>query len=247
MSEPLHVFVGFDSREALAFQACRNSIERNTICPLDILPLEQHDLRDAGFYSRNFIRRKDGQRIDTRDRKPFSTDFAFSRFLVPSLRLFRGWALFCDCDFVFTADIAELFDLADRRYAALCVKREHEPAEDVKMDGQEQTRYRRKNWSSLVLWNCAHPANRQLSARAVSTQPGWWLHGFNWLNDFEIGELPPTWNHLVGVQPKPAETPKGIHYTLGVPSMPGYEDCDFADLWRAERDGRPLPVTAQAA
>lgn len=246
MTEPLQVFVGFDAREQDAYWVCRRSIERRSSRPALLKRLDVHTQRQIGTYRREWLLRPDGQRIDTRDRKPFSTDFAFSRFLVPALCGLQGWALFCDSDFLFTADLAELFDLAEDRYAVMCVKHRHDPAEAVKMDGQEQTRYRRKNWSSLMLWNCAHWGNGALSLDTVNTRPGAWLHGFDWLDDSLIGDLPATWNHLVGVDPMPDETPNGIHYTLGVPSMPGYENCDFADLWRAERDGRPFPA-AEAA
>ncbi len=195
------------------------------------------------MYWRRWIRRADGQRIDTHDRKPFSTDFAFSRFLVPALSLYRGWALFCDGDFLFTADIANLFDLADDRYAVMCVKHDHVPSEGaVKMDGQEQTRYRRKNWSSLILWQCRHPANGSLSLECINKMPGQWLHAMEWLKDDMIGELPAMWNHLVGVSPPTSEMPCGIHFTQGIPTMPGYENCEFADLWRFERDSRRVPA-----
>lgn len=240
MIDPPVIYVGFDSREALAYSVCAESIRRRSSRDPLIRPLVLNELQgDGGIYTRKFIRRADGQRIDTRDRKPFSTEFSFTRFLVPQLALHRGWALFCDCDFLFTADIVGVFELADPQYAVMCVKHEHVPVETVKMGGQEQTIYPRKNWSSLMLWNCGHAKNRgALTLDCVNKQPGRWLHGFGWLKDDDIGDLPRTWNHLVDVDPTPNELPCGIHYTLGVPTMPGYENCTYADLWRAELDAR---------
>jgi lipopolysaccharide biosynthesis glycosyltransferase len=190
----------------------------------------------AGIYTRKWYRNVNGQKYDALDYKPFSTDFAFTRFLVPALSLYDGWALFCDCDFLFTADLGELFSLADPHYAVYCVKHRHVPLESEKMDGVAQTRYYRKNWSSLVLWNCQHPANGLLTLDCVNKMPGQWLHAFSWLKDGQIGELPHDWNHLVGYDTVPAETPRGIHFTSGIPTMEGYEDGDYADLWLEERD-----------
>jgi hypothetical protein len=234
------VMIGYDERESEAYRVCYDSIMRHCSTPVRVVPLVEYYLRQAGFYARRWYRDADGQRRDTLDGKPFSTDFAFSRFLVPALSLYQGWVLFCDCDFLFTADLAELFSLANHRYAVMCVKHDHVPAEDEKMDGEQQTRYRRKNWSSLVLWNCAHDANAHLSVECVNKMPGQWLHAFDWLSDEQIGALPPTWNHLVGYDKVSRETPCGIHFTSGIPTMAGHEDDSYAELWRQERDRHRL-------
>ena len=249
MTEPLTVYVGYDAREHDGWEVCRDSILRRASCPVRVVRLDQDMLRDMGLYRRSF--HIEGiQRIDDSDGKPFSTDFTFTRFLVPHLNLFQGWALFCDCDFLFTADLATLLDRADPQYAVMCVPHDHDPAEAVKMDGVAQTRYRRKNWSSLVLWNCAHPANRYgLSVRHVNENAGAWLHAFEWLPPEMIGHLPRSWNWLSGVdRPLPSgDLPCGVHFTLGLPTMAGHEGSPYADLWRAERastrlPGRPTPT-----
>lgn len=242
----LPVYIGYDPREHDAYEVCRASILRRASKPVHIVKLDRQAICHAGFHSRMFQRLENGQRIDVKDGKPFSTDFSFTRFLVPALSLYQGWALFCDGDFLFTADIAGLFGLADERYAAMCVKHSHIPSEAVKMDGMAQTKYFRKNWSSLVLYNCGHPANRAVTRSCVNKMTGQWLHAFSWLRDELIGELPAKWNHLVGVDEAPLSLPAGLHFTLGVPSMPGYENAPYAELWRAERDSRraeakPLP------
>jgi lipopolysaccharide biosynthesis glycosyltransferase len=228
----LPVFIGYDSREHEAYEVCRASLLRHASQPLHIVRLDQSALRSAGIYNRDW-RQEGRNRIDLGDLKPFSTDFAFTRFLVPALSMYQGWALFCDCDFLFTEDVAELFGRADPNCAVMCVKHHHEPVEQEKMGGIVQGRYFRKNWSSLVLWNCAHPANRSLTVCSINKFAGAWLHAFSWLADEDIGALPQRWNWLAGVDAEVGETPSGIHYTLGIPIMPGCENTPYADLWRA--------------
>lgn len=248
MSEVLDIFIGYDGREHDAAEVCWKSLVRRSSLPVHVQFLKEPALRHVGFYDRPW-HVVDGQRVDVRDGKPFSTLFSFTRFLVPSLMQHSGVALFVDLDFLFTADISGLFALADPKKAVQLVKHEHVPNEITKMDGQAQTKYWRKNWSSLILWNCGHPANARLTPREVNHQTGQWLHSFAWLDDEDIGEVPATWNHLAGVNPEPADgvLPCGIHFTLGIPSMPGHHNAPYADLWRAERDSRraertPLPT-----
>ncbi len=233
---PLSIFVGYDPRENDAYEVCVHSLKRHASIPLRIVQLEQSLLRYLKLYDRPYVLQK-GQRIDQRDGKPFSTEFSFTRFLVPALSLYDGWSLFCDCDFLFTADIAELMEYADPKFAALVVKHDHQPKEQMKMDGVVQSAYPRKNWSSFMLLNCGHQSNKNLGVDAVNHESGSWLHGMEWLRDSEIGELPQTWNWLSGVSEPLVGgfKPKAVHYTLGVPSMAGYEDCPYSDLWFTEQ------------
>ncbi len=161
-----------------------------------------------------------------------ATEFALTRFLPPVLGNYAGWSLFCDCDFLFLADVAELLDFCDEDLALLCVQHEHRPVETVKMDGQAQTSYPRKNWSSFVLWNNAHLAHAGQLER-VQRWPGLWLHQFRWLQPEQIGALHVRWNWLEGIS-DPAIKPAAVHFTRGVPSMPGYERAAYAGLWRSE-------------
>ena len=234
MIETLTVFVGYDERESEAFDVCRASLLRHASVPLHIVKLDQAALRRSGWYRREW-RHVEGQRVDLGDLKPFSTDFSFSRFMTVPLSLYQGWALFCDGDFLFTQDIAKLFALADERYAVMCVQHDHDPAETSKMGGIVQSRYRRKNWSSLMLLHCGHPSNGVLTGWMVNNFAGQWLHAFNWLKDEEIGALPLEWNWLSGVSQAMPAVPAGIHFTLGIPSMVGCANSPYADLWRAER------------
>lgn len=230
--EPFRVFVGYDSREDIAYRVCRRSLLRRSSIPLEIIPIVQDELRSAGLY--------------WREREPTeSTEFSFTRFLTPHLAGYRGWALFIDCDFLFVADVAELARMcaaANPRHAVLCVHHDYAPKEATKMDGAVQTLYPRKNWSSMVLFNCGHPKNRAaLTPDEVSTRSGAHLHRFAWLDDDEVGEVPFVWNFLVGhnrVDPDDVAgtTPRAIHYTSGGPWFERYKDCEFADLWIQERD-----------
>ena len=241
MTEILDYYVGWDSREVAAYDVCRQSAIRHCSKPIHIVPLMERALRYIGIFDRPW-EVKDGQKIDTRDGKPFSTEFSFTRFLVPAFQQYQGWALFSDCDFLWTADLTNLFALADDRFAVQLVKHEHIPTETEKMDGIVQTKYHRKNWSSLVLWNCAHPSNKFLTTQAVNHESGQWLHAFGWLKDEEIGELPITWNWLSGVsKPIMEETPRGIHFTLGGPWFPNCREMPYGGLWIMEEGrGRKL-------
>jgi lipopolysaccharide biosynthesis glycosyltransferase len=217
----MKVFVGYDPREDIAYQVCKHSIL--TKQPEAIVrPLVQKELRDAGWYTRP----KD---------KLASTEFTFTRFLVPELTNFKGWAVFMDCDMILTTDIKELFDQADDKYAVMCVQHDYTPKEGMKMDGQKQTVYPRKNWSSVVLFNCAHPSNARLTQDMVNDPElnGAYFHRFSWLKDEEIGELDHTWNYLVGVYDD-IETPKLIHYTEGGPWFENYRNGEFSLRWKEE-------------
>ena len=234
MSNVLPVYIGWDISEELAANVCRFSINRHSSQPVYTQMLKEPALRAIGMYRREWHKTATGQKIDNLDGKPFSTDFSFTRFLVPALQQYNGWALFCDCDILFTTDIAKLFSLADDRYACMVVKHDHVPKHEYKMDGQLQTKYHRKNWSSVVLWNCAHPANNLITPTEVNRNTGQWLHGFTWIPDDCIGELPDTWNWLEGHSPKPETPPAAIHFTRGGPWMKAWKGVDYRELWNAE-------------
>lgn len=229
----MQVWLGFDPREADAYMVARHSVWKHS--GLEARGLVLSELQDMGVYTRPTEHRvtSDGRRImwDTISDAAMSTQHANARFLVPHLAG-SGWALFADCDILVRAPLAELFESVDESKAVMCVKHNYTPAEIVKMDGQTQSNYGRKNWSSVMLFNCDHRSNKRLSVNEVNTRAGRDLHRFCWLEDHEIGELDPAWNYLVGVSDKEID-PKIAHFTLGLPSMAGYENCDYADEWRA--------------
>lgn len=198
--------------------------------PVHIQPLKERALRHAGLFYRPW-RTEGSQKIDVNDGKPFSTEFSFTRFLVPALCQWEGWALFLDCDWLFMADIADLLKELDDTKAVMVCQQEYRPTAETKMDGQRQEKYWRKNWSSFVAFNCSHPTNRMLTVSAVNEEPGSWLHGFGWVPDKEIGLLDPRWNWIEGTT---AGKPLGVHYTLGGPWFPHMQDVAFAEEWRRE-------------
>lgn len=233
----MKVFIGYDDAEPQAYDLAVASLRGRASIPVDVTPLDARRLAEHGLLRRTIDKRQGpsgrGGHYDFASNAPASTDFAISRFLVPILAQ-SGWALFCDCDVVALADIAELEQIADPRYAVMCVQHQYQPRAGFKMDGQAQTRYPRKNWSSVMLFNCDHPANRRLSLVDVQERRGFDLHQFYWLNDAEIGALPAEWNWLVGEQERPA-TPKIAHFTLGGPFTPGWLGGAYDSLWHEEQ------------
>lgn len=229
------IFVGFDQREPDAWNVCARSIIVRASIPVSLEPINSALLRRAGLYSRpesirNFVA------FDDISGAALSTQFSIARFMVPHLARGSGWVCFVDSDFLFRADVAELFDLTDDRFALMCVHHDHTPVESVKMDGQPQTHYARKNWSSLMLINTDHDAVQGLTPALVNSLTGAALHRFSWLHDGEIGQLPIEWNWLAGYS-DPTVEPKAVHYTSGIPSMRGYENSAFADEWFAYARG----------
>lgn len=216
----LPVFVGYDYREDIAYKVCEYSIYKNTP-NAEVKPLKQDQLRREGFYNRE---------VDPLS----STEFTFTRFLVPHIMNLQGWALFCDCDFVWDGDIQRIFDQADPRYAVMVVKHNYNPTNTTKMDGKPQSQYPRKNWSSMILWNCEHPSNAKLTLEGINTQSGSYLHRFSWLDNSEIGELNCQYNFLVGhnrIEQCENGKPVGYHWTEGGPWFPQYMDCEYKNIW----------------
>ena len=225
------IWIGWDPREQVAYEVARRSAKEHMAWNIPVAPLVLHHCQGLGVYRRPTVRRG-GQLWDEISMAPMATEFALTRFLVPHLAGSEGWAMFIDCDMMWRRDPHELFDIADNRFAVMCVKHDHVPTELTKMDDQVQTVYPRKNWSSVMMFNLAHPKIRHgLTVDMVNTLPGRDLHRFCWLEDEDIGEIPSRWNHLVGVNP-PRKDAALVHFTLGTPNMAGYQRCEYADEWR---------------
>ena len=215
----IRVFIGYDAKEAIAFSVLCHSIHHRSSEPVSITPLLLPQLAC----------------VFERPRDPLqSTDFAFTRFLVPSLSEFQGWSIYMDCDMLMLDDIARLWSLRDDRYPVMVVKHGSIVGATTKWAGHTQTAYDRKNWSSVMLFNNAKC--HALSSQYVRTAPGLDLHQFRWLaDDAVVGELPQQWNYLVGV----SDSTSGVslvHFTLGGPYYEECAQCEFASEWRAERD-----------
>jgi lipopolysaccharide biosynthesis glycosyltransferase len=218
------IFVGYDSREDIAWAVCRHSLLRHAMGDLTVVPIRQEVLRELGLYTRP---------VDTRS----STEFSITRFLTPFLAAQSGWVAFCDCDFLFNIDIRQAFEGLDPSKAVYCVQHDYTPAHAIKMDGKRQAVYPRKNWSSFMLFNCDHPDVRALTPAIVNAATPAHLHRFEWVRDENsIGALDLDWNFLVGEYAKREQTPRVLHYTTGGPWFDDWRDCDYADLWLHERD-----------
>ncbi|MGH8699727.1 MAG: glycosyltransferase [Burkholderiales bacterium] len=215
----INVFIGYDPREAVAYSVLAYSIHARASLPVSVTSLMLSQL----------------QGVLVRERHPLqSTDFSFSRFLTPYLSGYTGWSVFMDCDMLVLEDIASLWELRDDRYAVMVVKHNHVPREAVKFLGEPQSKYDKKNWSSVMLFN--NGACRALTPEYVNRASGLDLHQFKWLgNDNLIGALPDRWNHLVGYNP-PRRDAALVHYTLGGPYFDDYRECEYAREWFAERD-----------
>lgn len=226
------IYVGWDPREADAFAVAMSSIARRLSAPIPLHSLVLAVLESQGLYRRPTQWRPGPASRpvmwDIISDAPMSTEHANARFLVPHLAK-EGWALFLDGDMLVRSDLAEVFEGLDPAKAVYCVQHRQTPSGSVKMDGQVQAAYARKNWSSFCIFNADHPANRALTVDLVNSAPGRELHRFCWLADDLIGALDPTWNVLVG-----PEEPKVAHFTHGLPDMAGYEDVPFAAEWREE-------------
>jgi hypothetical protein len=217
----IRIFVGYDARETVAYHVFTHSIMTRASSPVAIAPLMLSQLGGIHSRPRHALQ---------------STDFSFTRFLVPYLSGYEGWSLFFDCDMLMLDDVARLWSLRDERFAVQVVKHSHVPGESVKFLGAAQTRYARKNWSSAILFNNARC--RALTPGYVDSASGLDLHQFGWLaGEHEIGALPHRWNHLVDYDPAlPANEISNLHFTIGGPYFDACADCGYAPLWRAERD-----------
>ncbi|MGC5198353.1 glycosyltransferase [Aphanothece microscopica] len=202
---PIPIFIGYDPRERAATNVLIDSLYQHSTMPLAVTPLVKSQLEAQDLY--------------WRQHDPLqSTAFSFSRFLVPQLMGFKGWAIFMDCDMLCRGDIAELWELRDSRHTVMCVQHEHVPTQEVKFLGEVQSRYEKKNWSSLMLFNCSRC--NALTPEYVNSASGLDLHRFRWIGDDAlIGKLPmERWNHLVDVQEAAmAEEAALLHWTLGGP------------------------------
>ena len=217
-------YIGYDSKEDIAYRVCKQSLINKSSLNIDVKSLKLYELISKNFY--------------TRVMDPLaSTEFTYSRFLIPALMNYKGWAVFCDCDFLFFEDISLLFNSLDDNKALYCVQHDYTPKEKHKMDGQKQSIYPRKNWSSFMVFNCSHPSNKKLTKEIVNAESGSFLHQLRWLDDSEIGSLDERWNWLEGWTSNHNKSePFAVHFTRGGPWFEEWQDVEFAKEWNRERD-----------
>lgn len=211
----IKVFIGYDSNESIAYSVLAHSIEINSSEPVSIAPVMLSQLNDVFDRPRNSLS---------------STEFSFTRFLVPFLCGYEGWAIFMDCDMLVRGDISNLWNLKDDKYAIQVVKHEHNPKNETKFLNQPQTKYEKKNWSSVMLLNCAKC--NFLTPDYINKASGLELHQFKWLcEESLIGDIPKSWNHLVGYD-KYDLNALNVHFTEGGPYFNEYKDCEYSDEWQ---------------
>ena len=215
--KPIPVFIGYDPREAIAFHVCANSIIRQASRPVCIIPLALNLFQDY-----------------TETHTDGSNQFIYSRFLVPHLMDYTGWAIFIDGDMIVRGDIVELWELQDPYKDVLVVKHDYKTRMPVKYLGSKNEDYPRKNWSSVILWNCNSHPNRKLTPDFIQQATGAQLHRFSWVDDKRIGELPPEWNWLPD-EYGPNLDAKLLHYTLGAPCFQEFADTPQGNEWHRER------------
>lgn len=220
MRRNFKVFIGLDSAHPIAYEVCKFSIETNASDRVDIQPINKYTVES---YSRA---------TDPTE----STDFSFARFLVPHCSEFRGVSIFVDGDFVFLKDIYDLVGLYDDRFAVMCCKHSYNPVNETKMGGKIQTRFPKKNWSSLMIFNNEHPKIKTLSPGTINGQSGAFLHQFKFLEEDDIGSIPIQWNWLVGWYKEPNDgKPLGLHFTEGGPWLPRHKNVEYAEVFNTYR------------
>lgn len=216
--EPV-IYIGYDEREKRAFEVCCASIKKTASRPINIIPLKQEAVRHSGLFFRTHYNMfgKEYQKYDAFDGKPYSTDFSFTRFLVPALNQYEGKALFMDCDMMVREDIWQVFTECNARKPVYAVPHNYTPEEGPKMDGKRQEQYNKKNWSSFMVFDCGHAQNKNLTPHDVSTKKGQWLHEFAWLDsEDDIGHISEEWNWLDHWS-HPSIKAKNVHFTTGGP------------------------------
>jgi lipopolysaccharide biosynthesis glycosyltransferase len=217
MTNIIPVFVGYDPREAIAYHVCANSIIRHASQPVSIIPLALNLFRDY-----------------TETHTDGSNQFIYSRFLVPHLMNYTGHAIFIDGDMIVRGDIAELWNLRNTAQDAQVVKHDYQTRMSEKYLGAKNENYPRKNWSSVILWNCNSFPNRRLTPEFVQHATGAELHRFSWIDDARIGELPKEWNWLPD-EYGPNTDAKLLHYTLGTPCFHEFATTPQGGEWHQER------------
>ncbi len=214
---PIPIFVGYDPREAVAYHTCVNSIIRLASQPVAIVPVALNLFKD--------YKETHGDN---------SNHFVYTRFLVPYLMGYTDWAIFIDGDMILRDDIVKLWNLREYDKDVMVVKHDYKTRMTEKYMGAKNEDYPRKNWSSVILWNCSSWPNRKLTPEFVQKQPGSYLHRFSWLDDARIGELPIEWNWLPD-EFGPNTQAKLLHYTLGTPCFTEFANTPQSEEWHRER------------
>lgn len=217
----MKIYIGWDSLQEDASMVCEYSIHKHAKYDIDIKHLKLEELEDQNLY--------------WRETASASTEFSYSRFLVPYLQDYNGWAIFVDSDFVFLRDIHEIYEQlkytpnADD-YSCFVVKHaDYIPKQEVKFYGKKQEALPMKNWTSFILFNCEHPDVKRLNPLTINNHSPRWLHRFEWTRPERVGMLDVRWNWLVG-EYGICDDPWALHYTNGGPFNNEWGQ-DYEDVW----------------
>ena len=210
----LKIFIGYDSREPVAYHVLCHSILRQASKPVQFIPINKNNISEF-----------------TRGMEDGSTEFSFSRFLTPYLAGYKGQAIFMDCDMLVRGDIYDVLEHVDTEHDVFVVKHFYEPVGGLKFLDNVQYKYPKKNWSSFMVFNCGKDNCKRLSPDVVNKESGKYLHQFLWTGS--IKALPVEWNHLVGEYDKNPDA-RVIHFTLGTPCFEGYQGQEWANEWEQE-------------
>lgn len=244
-----HIFIGYDDREQEAYQAAKHSLQKYSTVPIKIHKLEHKPLRSMGLYTRgHHVEGSTGQYIDDVDGRPFSTQFTFTRFLLPELyrTVLQGepdvspLVMFVDCDFIWRDDIGKMFEEIEEeklrsggRSPVYCVQHDYQPVEQTKMDNIEQHKYNRKLWAAMMVFDMDHEVNQELTPEKVNTAGGRDLMNFCWIEDeHSIGHIDHRWHFVPNhSENKGVEKIGAIHWTLGGPWFKHMRGGRYDKLW----------------
>lgn len=230
------VYIGWDPRDAEAAEVSRYSLLKHSTLPIQVEFLRLGELKASGLYTRG-------------DDPDAQTEYTYLRYFIPHLMNYKGLAVYCDPGTVWLRDVRELFQEQDERAAVHVVKHQFKPKNETKLGGRPQSQYPKKNWTSVMLWNCGHPDNKNLTADVANTKPPGYLHQVQWATNHNIYSLNVDWNWLVGHYKEPDDgTPKVLHWTEGGPWYSQHRDVLYGCVYAETRDEYrrtlipPLPV-----
>jgi hypothetical protein len=210
--KPLNIYVGYDS----------NMNDLEGVCKLSILKSIEESL--GGGKWNNYLEFKPEIKIldiaklpdYNREYANQSTEFTYSRFLIPYLENYEGFSLFVDNDFIFTKTPLSMFNYLSPDDAVACIKYPHYEHDATKFDGEVNIDYPCKLWSSMMFFNNGHEDCKKLTPEVVNTWTGKQLHQFEWTD--KISEIPQKYIFVEGYDnPEEKWDYTGIHYTRGGP------------------------------
>ncbi len=222
----LNIYIGYDSRHQNLAELNKKCLEH--ACRYGAGGGDVHDLMNKWKPEIKFL---DISKIPeyTRDYANQSTEFTYSRFLIPYLENYEGFSIFLDDDILFTKSIWPMFYFLDLDDAVACIKYDFDKYAETKFDGEKNVSYPKKLWSSLMIFNNGHEDCKKLTPEIVNTESGKYLHQFEWTD--KISEIPDHYVFTEGHDTRETNwRPSAIHYTRGGPWIEGMDTTQIAEL-----------------